>query len=134
VSLFELFEVLHGRPVTTQSDKVRAVATTLPALLDNDDPALFPKLTDEQLSLLHRHGHVRSIQVGEVLFQEGDTTYEVMVLLEGRVEVVVGSGDVFYIGHLDGVANGYAENNRTKEVRRWKARSGKTEAQQMSDS
>jgi len=29
---------------------------------------------------------------------------------------------IFYIGHLDGVANGYAENNRTKEVRRWKAR------------
>jgi phage/plasmid primase-like uncharacterized protein len=24
--------------------------------------------------------------------------------------------------YLDGVANGYAENNRTKEVRRWKAR------------
>jgi putative DNA primase/helicase len=29
---------------------------------------------------------------------------------------------IFYVGHLDGVANGYAENNRTKEVRRWKAR------------
>lgn len=29
---------------------------------------------------------------------------------------------LFYIGHLDGVPNGYAENNRTKEVRRWKAR------------
>jgi len=28
---------------------------------------------------------------------------------------------IFYIGHLDGVPNGYAENNRTKEVRRWKA-------------
>jgi hypothetical protein len=28
------------------------------------------------------------------------------------------------IGHLDGVPNGYAENNRTKEVKRWKARRG----------
>src|SRR5271157_1058666 len=28
---------------------------------------------------------------------------------------------IFYIGHSDGVPNGYAENNRTKEVRRWKA-------------
>jgi putative DNA primase/helicase len=34
-----------------------------------------------------------------------------------------GEQTIFYIGHLDGVANGYAENNRTKEVRRWKARS-----------
>jgi antirestriction protein ArdC len=33
-----------------------------------------------------------------------------------------GEQTIFYIGHLDGVANGYAENNRTKEMRRWKAR------------
>ena len=28
---------------------------------------------------------------------------------------------IFYIGHSDGVPNGYAENNRTKDVVRWKA-------------
>jgi putative DNA primase/helicase len=28
---------------------------------------------------------------------------------------------IFYIAHEDGVPNGYAENNRTKEVVRWKA-------------
>ncbi|MBV8375661.1 MAG: hypothetical protein JO279_01515 [Verrucomicrobia bacterium] len=28
---------------------------------------------------------------------------------------------IFYIAHEDGVPNGYAENNRTKEVIRWKA-------------
>jgi len=33
-----------------------------------------------------------------------------------------GERTIFYIGHLDGVPNGYAENNRTKEVARWKAR------------
>ena len=33
-----------------------------------------------------------------------------------------GEQAIFYIGHLDGVPNGYAENNRTKQVRRWKAR------------
>jgi thioredoxin reductase (NADPH) len=64
------------------------------ALLDDDDPALFPKLTDEQLDLLRPHGHVRQTRVGEVLFREGDTTYDVMVLLEGRVAIVLGSGDV----------------------------------------
>jgi phage/plasmid primase-like uncharacterized protein len=29
---------------------------------------------------------------------------------------------IFYVAHEDGVPNGYAENNRTKEVVRWKAR------------
>jgi CRP-like cAMP-binding protein len=63
------------------------------ALLDDDDPTLFPKLTDEQLDLLRQHGHVRQTTVGEVLFREGDTAYDVMVLLEGRVVIVLGSGD-----------------------------------------
>jgi thioredoxin reductase (NADPH) len=63
------------------------------ALLDDDDPTLFPKLTDEQLALLAPLGRVRSIQVGDVLFREGDTSYDFMVLLEGQVAVVLGSGD-----------------------------------------
>lgn len=62
-------------------------------LLDGDDPALFPRLTDEQIPLLTRYGKVRPVQVGEVLFREGDATYDVMVVLEGRVAVVLGSGD-----------------------------------------
>ena len=33
-----------------------------------------------------------------------------------------GEAAIFYRAYLDGVGNGYAENNRTKEVRRWKAR------------
>jgi antirestriction protein ArdC/phage/plasmid primase-like uncharacterized protein len=32
-----------------------------------------------------------------------------------------GERTIFYVAHLDGVANGYGENNRTKEVVRWKA-------------
>ena len=28
---------------------------------------------------------------------------------------------IFYVAHADGVPNGYAENNRTKQVIRWKA-------------
>jgi CRP-like cAMP-binding protein len=64
------------------------------ALLDDDDPTLFPKLTDEQLDLLKQHGYIRQTTVGEVLFREGDATYDVMVLLEGRVAIVLGSGDV----------------------------------------
>lgn len=62
-------------------------------LLDGDDPALFSKLTDEQLELLAWHEKVRPMQVSEVLFRKGDATYDVMAVLEGRVAVVIGSGD-----------------------------------------
>jgi thioredoxin reductase (NADPH) len=62
-------------------------------LLDPDDPALFPKLTEAQVELLARHGEVRSMRQGEVLFQEGDDYYDVMVVLEGSVSVSVGRGE-----------------------------------------
>jgi thioredoxin reductase (NADPH) len=62
-------------------------------LLDDDDPTLFPKLTEAQVELLARHGAVRPTTQGEVLFREGDETYDVMLVLEGTVTVVVGTGD-----------------------------------------
>ena len=62
-------------------------------LLDPQDPALFPKLTEAQVELLARHGNVRSTSEGEVLFREGDAHYDVMVVLEGSVSVLVGSGE-----------------------------------------
>jgi CRP-like cAMP-binding protein len=80
-----------GGPDTNKAS--RAAGRALPALLDNDDPALFPKLTDEQLGLLAKYGQVRSTEVGEFLFRDGDATYDAMVLMEGRVAIVLGSGD-----------------------------------------
>jgi thioredoxin reductase (NADPH) len=62
-------------------------------LLDDNDPTLFPKLTDEQMDLLARNGQVRPTRSGEVLFREGDATNDVMVVLEGSVVVTVGKGD-----------------------------------------
>jgi CRP-like cAMP-binding protein len=61
-------------------------------LLDGGDATLFPKLTDAQIALLARHGEVRKVESGEVLFASGDATYDVMVVLEGSVSVLVGSG------------------------------------------
>jgi thioredoxin reductase (NADPH) len=61
-------------------------------LLDDDDAALFPKLTDAQVQLLRALGEVRATRSGEVLFRAGDATYDVMVVLEGSVSVIVGSG------------------------------------------
>jgi len=75
------------------TDSSRPGARRSPTLLDDDDPTLFPKLTDEQLDLLARHGQVMQTEVGQVLFRVGDTTYDVMVLLEGRVAVLVGSAE-----------------------------------------
>jgi thioredoxin reductase (NADPH) len=62
-------------------------------VLDDNDPTLFPKLTDQQIELLAPLGTIRAIQVGDVLFREGDATYDAMVLMEGTLAVVVGSGE-----------------------------------------
>jgi thioredoxin reductase (NADPH) len=62
-------------------------------LLDSEDPALFPKLAEAQVELLAGLGEVRSTTVGQVLFRQGDSTYDVMVVLAGRVSVLIGSGD-----------------------------------------
>jgi len=62
-------------------------------LLDDEDAALFPKLTEQQLGLLEPLGRVRRLEVGDVLFGEGDAAYDPMVMLGGRVDVVVGSGE-----------------------------------------
>jgi thioredoxin reductase (NADPH) len=61
--------------------------------LDDGDPALFPKLTDAQLDLLRHIGTVRVTEAGDVLFREGDRTSDVMAVLQGTVEITVGSGD-----------------------------------------
>jgi putative DNA primase/helicase len=44
-----------------------------------------------------------------------------------------GEAAIFYRAYLDGVPNGYAENNRTKEVRRWKARGQGLSEEQKSE-
>ena len=44
-----------------------------------------------------------------------------------------GEAAIFYRAYLDGVANGYAENNRTKEARRWKARGQGLSEEQKSE-
>jgi thioredoxin reductase (NADPH) len=59
-------------------------------LLDGDDPALFPKLTEQQLALLRPLGRVRKVQLDEVLFRDGDVGYDPMVVLAGRISVLEG--------------------------------------------
>ena len=69
-----------------------AKVTGPPPLLDDDDPALFPKLTDAQVQMLTPHGEVRRIEAGDVLWAQGESNYDVMVVLEGLVSVVMNGG------------------------------------------
>jgi thioredoxin reductase (NADPH) len=61
--------------------------------LDDGDPALFPKLTEQQRALLEACGQVRPVGVGDVLFSDGDVGYDPMVIVEGQVDVLVGAGE-----------------------------------------
>jgi hypothetical protein len=48
------------------------------------DPFLSPPLDGEQLALLRRYGQERSTTAGQMLFREGDRTYDFVVVLSGR--------------------------------------------------
>ncbi|MDQ1551251.1 MAG: thioredoxin reductase [Actinomycetota bacterium] len=52
-----------------------------------DAQLLLPKLTDEQLATLKSYGTTEKTSVGQVLAAAGDLTYDLMVMLEGEVEV-----------------------------------------------
>jgi thioredoxin reductase (NADPH) len=65
--------------------------TTFP--VRDPDPLNVPKLSAQQLTLLHRHGEVRTTAVGQVLFREGDPSYDFTVVLAGLVAFVEGQGE-----------------------------------------
>src|SRR5262245_31775252 len=52
------------------------------------DPFLAPPLDADQLALLRRYGKERPTTSGQVLFREGDRTYDFIVILSGTVAVV----------------------------------------------
>jgi len=53
---------------------------------------LFPKLTPAQIARIAPHGHVRSIERSEVLFEQGDRVVPFFVVTAGEVEIVRPSG------------------------------------------
>jgi thioredoxin reductase (NADPH) len=53
-----------------------------------DDHGAFPRLSDEQIALLARHGERRATRTGEVLFREGEVSTDFFVILSGMVAVV----------------------------------------------
>ncbi len=48
----------------------------------------FPRLADDHIEFLKRYGEARKIEPGQVLFREGDRSYDFIVILEGEVEIV----------------------------------------------
>jgi thioredoxin reductase (NADPH) len=53
---------------------------------------IFPKLTPEQLSRVAVQGHMRAIQPGEVLVEQGDSAVPFFVVVSGEIEIVRPSG------------------------------------------
>jgi thioredoxin reductase (NADPH) len=49
---------------------------------------IFPQLTSAQIGRIAAHGHTRSVQPGEVLIEQGDTSVPFFVVITGEVEIV----------------------------------------------
>jgi thioredoxin reductase (NADPH) len=49
---------------------------------------IFPKLTPAQVSRIAALGHIRSVQSGEVLIEQGDTSVPFFVVITGEIEIV----------------------------------------------
>jgi thioredoxin reductase (NADPH) len=60
---------------------------------DDLEGAATTELSDAQLALLARHGTTRDVPAGEVLFRAGDESYDLIVVLSGRAEVLGGHAD-----------------------------------------
>jgi thioredoxin reductase (NADPH) len=53
---------------------------------------IFPKLTPEQIRRIAAYGRMRSVQPGEVLIEQGDTSVPFFVVITGEIEIVRPSG------------------------------------------
>src|ERR1700716_4414133 len=51
-------------------------------------PGYRPVLSEPQLAVLHRYGTEQRVAIGDVLFRDGDETYDLIVLLEGEAQIV----------------------------------------------
>ncbi|MGB2888296.1 MAG: FAD-dependent oxidoreductase, partial [Candidatus Acidiferrales bacterium] len=93
-------------PTTTMSD----VTPGLP-LTSSRVEQIFPTLTQAQIRRIAAHGHIRAMQRGEVLVEQGDSAVWFFVVVVGEVEVVRPSGDtetlitVFRPGQFTGEVN-----------------------------
>jgi thioredoxin reductase (NADPH) len=57
-------------------------------LTKSNKERIFPKLTPVQISRIAVHGRTRSVQPGEVLIEQGDTSVPFFVVITGEVEIL----------------------------------------------
>lgn len=57
-----------------------------------DTGATFPTLSEGQISFLQKYGTTRETVPGQTLFEEGDTSYDFIVILDGSVDIVENFG------------------------------------------
>jgi hypothetical protein len=62
--------------------------TRAQAELPPEQPGSRPRLSAVQLSVLRRYGTKHAVPDGEVLFADGDGTYDLIVVLEGELEII----------------------------------------------
>ena len=55
---------------------------------------IFPKLTPAQIDRIAVHGHMRAMELGEVLYEQGDSASPFFVVVSGELEVVRPSGTI----------------------------------------
>jgi thioredoxin reductase (NADPH) len=69
---------------------------------------IFPKLTPVQISRIEPHGRIRSVQSGEVLIEQGDTSVPFFVVITGEIEIVrpFGTQETLITVHSDGQFTG----------------------------
>jgi thioredoxin reductase (NADPH) len=53
-----------------------------------EPPEVRPLLGESQLTTLRRYGNESEVQAGDLLFADGDESYDLIVILEGKVEIV----------------------------------------------
>ena len=56
--------------------------------VDSIRSSAFPTLADDHIEFLRHYGEVRTIEPGQVLYREGDRSYDFIVILKGEVEIV----------------------------------------------
>src|SRR5579862_2555309 len=71
-------------PVATRHDRIERTPIVTPP-----DPAeARPLLGESQLATLRRYGDESQVEQGDLLFADGDNTYDLIVILEGAVDIV----------------------------------------------
>lgn len=73
---------------------------------------IFPTLTSEQIRRIASQGHMRTMQRGEILVEQGDRSYPFFVVVSGEVEIVrpLGTSETLITIHGPGEFTGEVSN------------------------